>query len=222
MEFKNISHDLEEIARNYDYRQPPDFLLKIQDFLTYISRLIRDVLSYLRLPQLGNSDSRGVATLLQILVIAAGVVAVVMVLLLVASKLRTLQAQRKIALGSLVVGESPLDSAGWLALAQELEGKKSYKEACRAVYMSILHLLDERGIMPFSTTKTNYEYFYALKRMQSVAESFRKLVDLVEHIWFGDKPAREEDFKICMEQARRVRDDLPLRAVPDHHTKAGR
>ncbi len=184
MEFRNISHEIAEIAKDYDYQQPPDLLVKLQDLIAYLLRLLRDFLSYLRIPQLGGSDSRGVANLLQVLVITAGVVAVVMVLLLVASRLRTLQAQRQLALGSMVVAESPLDSKGWRALAEELKGKSSYKEACRAVYMSILLLLDEQKIMAFSATKTNYEYFYALKRLTKVAQSFRSLVDLVEHIWF--------------------------------------
>jgi hypothetical protein len=209
MEFKNISHEISEIAKNYDYRQPPDILIKLQDLISYLYRLIRDFLSYLRLPQFSGSDTRGVANLLQVLVVMAGVVAAVMVLLLVASRLSVLQTQRKLALGSIVVGESPLDSRGWLALAEELEGKASYKEACRAVYMSILHLLDERRIIAFSATKTNYEYFYALKRMAKVAESFRNLVDLVEHIWFGDKAATGEDYRQCRQQASLVEDGLP-------------
>jgi len=213
MEFKNISHDLEAIAKNYDYRQPPDILLKLQDLLAYINRFLRDLFSLLKLPQFGNADSRGVATLMQILVVAAGVVAVVMILLLVASRMRTLQAQRKIALGSIVVGDSPLDSTGWLKLAQELDAKQSYREACRAVYMSVLHLLDERNVVAFSATRSNYEYFYALKRMQGVAPSFRNLVDNVEYIWFGDKVASADDYRYCLEQLRVLKEGLPLKAV---------
>jgi len=221
MEFKNVSHDLGEIAKNYDYRQPPDILLRLQDLLAYINRFLRDLFSMLKLPQFGNADSRGVADLMQVLVIIAGVVGAVMVLLLVASRLRTLQAQRNLALGSIVVGDSPLDSVGWLKLAQELENNQSHREACRAIYMSVLHLLDERNVVPFSATRSNYEYFYALKRMQSVAESFRRLVDSVEYIWFGDKQANNDDFRYCMEQSRLVQDGLPLKAV-NELSKAGR
>jgi hypothetical protein len=132
-----------------------------------------------------------------------------MVLLLVASKMRALQAQRNLALGSMVVAESPLDSKGWLALGQELAAKSSYKEACRAVYMSVLHLLDEQKIMAFSATKTNYEYFYALKRLSKVAQSFRNLVDLVEYIWFGDKEATVDDYEQCRKQAGIIAEGLP-------------
>ena len=63
--------------------------------------------------------------------------------------------------------------------------------------------------MAFSVTKTNYEYFYALKRMPKVAEAFRNLVDLVEHIWFGAKAATREDLRQCREQALLVEDGLP-------------
>ena len=67
--------------------------------------------------------------------------------------------------------------------------------------------------MAFSATKTNYEYFYALKRMAKVAESFHNLVDLVEHIWFGDKEATGEDYKQCREQARLAEDGLPIKMI---------
>ena len=217
MEFKNIASDLSEIAKNYDYRQPPDILVKLQELISYLLRLLRDFLSYLKLPQFGNTDTRGVATLLQMLVVAAGVATAIVVLLLVASRMRSLQIQRKLALGSMVVGESPLDSQGWLTLSQDLEGKACYKEACRAVYMSILHLLDERQIIAFAVTKTNYEYFYALKRMAKVAESFRMLVDLVEHIWFGDKEASKDDYQKCRSEAELIAKGLPakiLHALP--------
>jgi hypothetical protein len=212
MEFRNISREIAEIGKNYDYQQPPDILIKLQDLLAYFLRLLRDFLSYLKLPELGSSDSRSVATLLQVLVITAGVVAVVMVLLLVASKLRALQAQRNLALGSMVVAESPLDSKGWLMLGEELEAKGSHREACRAVYMSTLHLLDEQKIIAFSATKTNYEYFYALKRLSKVAQSFRNLVDLVEYIWFGDKEATSEDYTQCRKQAGIIAEGLPRTA----------
>jgi len=221
MEVKNIGHEISEIAKNYDYRQPPDVLIKLQEFVAYLYRLLRDVLSFLKLPQLANSDTRAVADLLQVLVVAAGVAAAVMVLLLVASRMRVIRNQRQLALGSIVVGESPLDSQGWLALGEELAGNASYKEACRAVYMSILHLLDERNIVAFSATKTNYEYFYALKRTGHIAGAFRNLVDCVEYIWFGDKPATKDDYQECRQQAKLIQEGLPVKiAVVAAHSRS--
>jgi len=208
MEFKNISRQLSEIAKNYDYQQPPDLLIKFQELMGYIDRLIRELLSYLKLPPIGT-DSRGVANILQVLVVVAGVAAAVMILLLVASRLKSIERQRKLALGGMVVGESPLDSAGWLNLADELAAKTSYKEACRAVYMSVLHLLDERQVIFFSATKTNYEYFYALKKLPALADSFRQLADLVEEIWFGDKSAGVQDFNQARSLAGTLKTSLP-------------
>ena len=43
-------------------------------------------------------------------------------------------------------------------IAQLLK-ENATKEACRALYMSCLHLLDEDEIAVFAPTKTNYEYF---------------------------------------------------------------
>jgi hypothetical protein len=64
--------------------------------------------------------------------------------------------------------------------------------------MSCLHLLDESAIAVFAPTKTNYEYFYALKQYPPIAQSFRLLVDDVELIWFGGKTATSADYEQCL------------------------
>jgi hypothetical protein len=209
MEFKNISRELNEIAKDYDYQQPPDILLKLQELIASVLRFLKDLFNYFKVPQFESSDSTAVATILQVIVVLVGLVAAVMVVLLVASRLRQLQLQKQAALGTMIAEDGPLDSSGWSALADQLNDKGSYKEACRAVYMSILLLLDEEKVMAFAATKTNYEYFYALKRMPNIATSFRQLVDRVEELWFGDRRATAQDFKDCREQARAIVNALP-------------
>jgi hypothetical protein len=194
MEAKNIAGQIAEVAKNYDYHEPPSALVKLQELLTNLIRAIRDWLNMLQFPQTGSSDTRFVGNLLQTLLVVTAIVAAVIVIVLIARRLTHLNDQRKLARGEMIVGESPLDSNGWHDHATQLFQNGANREACRAIYMSCLHLLDEAGIADFAPTKTNYEYFYSLKKEPTIASQFRKLVDTVETIWFGNKVAEPDDY----------------------------
>lgn len=194
MEAKNIAGQIAEVAKNYHYHEPPSVLVKLQEMLTNLIRAIRDWLNMLQMPQTGSADTRIVGDLLKFLVVVVAVVAAIVVIILIARRLSHLTNQRKLARGEMIVGESSLDSAGWLNHAKELFQGGANREACRAIYMSCLHLLDESDIAVFAPTKTNYEYFYSLKKHPEIATQFRQLVDTVEYIWFGNKQAEESDY----------------------------
>jgi len=207
MEFKNIAGQIGEVAKNYDYHEPPGVLVKLQELMTAIARAIRDFLDLLQLPQTGSSDTKLVGNLLQILLALAAVVAIAIVIFLVVRRVKHLQAQKQMTLGEMIDGERALDSKGWRNLAEQLTQNGSLREACRAIYMSCLHRLDESSIAVFAPTKTNYEYFYALKQYPAIAQNFRTLVDLVELIWFGGKAATASDYRECVSLLNRIEDD---------------
>ncbi len=198
MEYKNIAGQIAEVAKNYNYHEPPGILVKLQELLTAIARAIRDLLNLIQLPQTGSSDTKMVGNLLQLLLALAAVVAVLVVAFLVVRRVKHLQAQKQMTLGEMIDGERALDSKGWRNLAEELSQTGSLREGCRAIYMSCLHHLHESSIAVFAPTKTNYEYFYALKQQPLIAQNFRTLVDLVELIWFGGKTATPADYRQCL------------------------
>ena len=198
MEAKNIAKEIAAVAKDYDYQQPPGLMVKVQEIITSIIRAINDLLNMIELPQTGSSDTKLVGDLLHVLLVIVAAVAIIVVGFVIVRRLKYLESQRKIARGELIVGESALDSRGWRNFAEKKFKEKSTKEACRAIYMSCLHLLDEDKIAVFAPTKTNYEYFYALKQKPTIAQHFRPLVDNVELIWFGNKEAAEGDYNNCL------------------------
>lgn len=198
MDSRNIAKEIAEIAKDYDYQQPPGLLIKIQEIITSIIRAIHDLLSLIELPQTGSSDTKVVGDLLQAVVIVVAVLAAAVVAIVIVRQLKQIETQRKLARGELIVSESELDSKGWRSFAAQLLKENATKEACRAIYMSCLRLLDEDKIAVFAPTKTNYEYFYTLKQKPSIAQHFRPLVDTVELIWFGNKEAEESDYIACL------------------------
>ncbi|MBP9094622.1 DUF4129 domain-containing protein [bacterium] len=197
MDSRNIAKEIAEVAKDYDYQQPPGLLIKIQEIITSIIRAIHDLLSLIELPQTGSSDTKLVGDLLQTLVLIVAVIAAAVVTIVIVRRLKQIETER-LAGGQLIVRESELDSKGWRSLATQLLEENSTKEACRAIYMSCLRLLDEDKIAVFAPTKTNYEYFYALKQKPSIAQYFRPLVDTVELIWFGNKEAEKSDYTDCL------------------------
>lgn len=199
MDSRNIAKEIAEIAKDYDYQQPPGLLIKIQEIITSIIRAIHDILSLIELPQTGSSDTKLVGDLLQTLVVLVAVLALAVVAIVILRRIKQIESQKKLAGGELIVRESELDSRGWRSFAAQLFKENATKEACRALYMSCLHLLDEDEIAVFAPTKTNYEYFYTLKQKPSIAQNFRPLVDTVELIWFGNKDAEESDYNDCLD-----------------------
>lgn len=213
MEFKNVAKPLSEIAKNYQYHEPPSFVLTIQEWITNLLRAVLDLLRLLRIRIPEGSDTRLVGNFMQSLIIAVGVVAVFVIILVVANKLKHIQAAKALARGGMIVEESALTASGWKDLALEMGTQKRYREACRAVYMSGLHFLDETAIADFNPTRTNYEYFYLLKKNKYLAEPFRALVDRVETIWFGFGEARENDLAFCLDKLKELEESSPTKML---------
>ncbi|MBI5171895.1 MAG: DUF4129 domain-containing protein [Candidatus Melainabacteria bacterium] len=218
MEFKNIAGPLSEIAKNYNYKEPPGILVSLQELISNLLRALVELLSMLKLPSAGTTDSRAAATLVQYAVIAVGIICAVCLILIVAGRLRHNAAARKLAQSGLINAERPLDRQGWKEQAEKEAMEGNYKESVRALYMSALYLLDERGVTRFQASKTNYEYFYSLvnagagKNYQILREPFRNLVDRVEEIWFGFNEALPEDYEFC--SAALTKMEEVLAAVP--------
>lgn len=211
-DFKNIAKPLSEIAKNYDYREPPSFLVAIQEFITNAFRYLAELLSLLKLSP-GAADSRATATIVQFIVIAVGIICLLFLLVVIAGKLRHIQNAKQLASSGLVQADIPLDRVGWRNLALKLAEERNFRDSVRAIYMSALYLLDEKGVIRFAPTKTNYEYFYALGAKNVLQDPFRKLVVKVESIWFGYDEATEEDHKLCLRQLQDM-EDLVLNERP--------
>lgn len=192
---KDVSQIVEEVARAYDYRQPPGILVKLQELIDDAMRAIQDFLNALTVRIPGVGDTSLIGNIMQIVVIVIGCACVVLVMYALFKRLRNLQKQKQLSSGGAVVLELELDSKGWQAEAERLAQKKEYREALRALYFSFLRRLDEVEILKFSPTRTNYEYWYALARNKQMQQDFRDLADIVEDSWFGWLQPTNQDYE---------------------------
>jgi len=179
-------------------------LLALQRLVRAFLRFLSDLLASLHIPIGGTTDSRAMSNVLLVAVLALGSICVVLVVVAIVARARQLKrAQKKSKLG--VDAQAILLSAeAWRQEADRLSGEKAWKEACRASYFSFLRGLDEKGVLPFSPTRSNYEYYYALSRKSNLAAVFRRLADLVEEEWFGNRVACEADYEECQSLASQV------------------
>lgn len=203
MDLPAVYKEIGEVSAEYSYSKPPELLLMLQRFWRSVLRLVNDILASLHISFGASTDSRGVSNVLLAVVLLLGAICVVVIV--VAIWLRVGQIKRGEKKAKLRDTTTVLLTAeAWRNEAERLAGEKEWKEACRASYFAFLRGLDEKGVLPFSPTRSNYEYYYALSRKSNLAKAFKRLADVVEEEWFGNRVATEEDFAECSKLAAQV------------------
>jgi hypothetical protein len=199
MDIRDITPIIAEVSKNYQYRKPPDALVFIQDMIEKLKRYLLDLLSQLHLvlPDYQTNTSM-VGNIMQIVLLIAGVCAVALFVWLVWRRLTLLNTQALLAKRGQLASDEVKDADAWRAHAAELAGQPDYKLACRALYMSLLKRLDQKEVLEFVPTRTNYECWYSLARNKSLALLFRELANIVEASWFGNRTANATDYEQCL------------------------
>ncbi|MBK9145856.1 MAG: DUF4129 domain-containing protein [Candidatus Melainabacteria bacterium] len=206
----DVREKLAVMASQYDYRKPPEILVKIQEWITEVVRAVLDFLKGLNIV-VPRADTGAVGDIMQILALIAGVLCLILLIVLMFGRLKHLKNQSELARRGAITVDEDLDSAGWRKQAGAWADSSRWREACRALYLSILHELDEKGTIAFSHTRSNYEYWYALAANTSIQKRFRRLADIIELVWFGNHQAGREDYQQCRDLAdeltRLIRED---------------
>lgn len=209
MSKKDVSPVLEELSKNYNFHETPELVSAIQNLLSEIYRFINDLLRHFRVPIAGDTNTSALADLLQFGLIAAGVICVIILIFISYNKVHKLKLKSRGEFKGAEETEEKLDSSGWQNRAEGLAEKEEWSKACRAIYLSLLYLLDERSVLKYTPTRSNYEYWYALSTQKSIQKPFRELADLVDLIWFGEYTASESDYNACSELKKKIVEDTP-------------
>lgn len=208
MKFTDITNEIASVAGQYKYHDPPSVLVKLQELLTQVLRLVKDWLESLKVLVPGFSDTRMVGDAMQFVLYGVGVLCFVLLVWVVWSRLNRLHVQTQLARTGAIGSEALLDATGWFDNAETLASQKQWKQACRALYHALLRLMDEKDILTFTATRTNYEYWYALSQYQSIQRMFRQVYDRVEIIWFGNRNADRHDYDECLNIYRQAEKDI--------------
>jgi hypothetical protein len=81
--------------------------------------------------------------------------------------------------------------------AEELAGKRSYRQAIRALYLAALLRLDERGQLSFDRALTNREVLRnaGTKGSGQLVERLAPLVERFDRHWYGAVVCTEDDYR---------------------------
>ena len=194
MDLSEISQQIANVAANYKYKAPPDFLIQLQNWVQSFMRFIHDLLSALHIDLGGAADTRMASDVMQIILWTTGLVCLALFMWAMWNRFGQLKQQANLARKGQTSGSEILDAYGWKEQAQSLAAQAKFREACRAVYFAALRTMDESKLLEFSPSRSNYEYFYSLARRPEIAKDFRRLANLVESSWFGKRVATQADF----------------------------
>jgi hypothetical protein len=102
------------------------------------------------------------------------------------------------------------DPEGLWRQADELARRGEFLAAVRTLYLSVLALLHQAGLIRYERTRTNGEYADQLRRHGPLHGPFCRLTGLFELKWYGERACREGDYQGC----RGLAEELRQRAGP--------
>jgi hypothetical protein len=213
MDYRDISPTIAEVARNYHYQKPPDLFIYVQDLVEKLLRLLGDLLSSLRIFMPGMADTHMVGNVMQIVLFVAGLLAVLAIVYFAYRRLTQIRDQSLLAKRGQLGAETMLDASGWRSQAEQLSSQQQWRQACRALYFSLLRSMAEKEVLEFVPTRTNYEYWYALTLHKPLALVFRQIADIVEVSWFGHHEATKSDYDQCLNLLQQAEAEINAKKV---------
>jgi hypothetical protein len=89
--------------------------------------------------------------------------------------------------------------------SDELARAGRFLEAVRTLYLAVLALLHQGGLIRYERTRTNGEYADQLRRKSSPTHRpFLGLTGLFEVKWYGQRSCRSEDYGSCRQLAETI------------------
>jgi hypothetical protein len=89
--------------------------------------------------------------------------------------------------------------------ADELAGRGNFLGAVRLLYLSVLALLHQAGLIRYERTRTNGEYADQLRPRLALHGPFCQLTGVFDLKWYGERTCAEGDYRTCRGLAEEVR-----------------
>lgn len=171
-------------------------------FLAPLGRAVEQVLSALAgvFDRLGRGFTAGSPVLALV-----GLAALALVAIWVGMRLRG----QMVPGGSLAgasLGPSELDSDGLFRLAEHYAGLGEWRVSARYLFLSTLAFYLDRRLLPRDDSLTDREYLAYLREKPAPREAWSRLVAAFEPLWYGYRPAGEQDYRRLRELAARARE----------------
>jgi hypothetical protein len=206
--FADVHNLIAATAQHYQYPPPPEMLLNLQELISKLLRALLDLISSLLSVIPGYTDTRAVGNFMRLGLYVMGLFASLLLIWLLFTRLSELGKQAQLARTSTLSDSAPLTADAWHRQAMRFAQAGNWKDACRALLLAAVRLLDEQQVVPFLANRTNFEYGYALSSRVSIRSNFRSLADTVDICWFGNNEASETDFRDCQTHFEAIQSEL--------------
>lgn len=113
--------------------------------------------------------------------------------------------------------DDPTTSAEATARAAELESVRDYRLAMRQRYLACLLLLDERGVIRYDPSLTNYEHLRQVRDQGEVYDLLNAVIHTFENVWYGFEPvdeARYRQYVAAVERLQQIVGTMRPQVIP--------
>ena len=98
-----------------------------------------------------------------------------------------------------------LSSADWVERSQTARVNGNYRQAILCLYQGMLQLLDERGVIPAQSSRTDQEYRRSLSKLQvSPTQPYELLLSIHQRLCFSSAEASQSLFEQCQQAYRQI------------------
>lgn len=141
--------------------------------------------------QIGN----GLSQVLSVILASAIIVLFIALIAFVLARIGAAGIASRTAAGMNDLYEGPKTPKAALSEAARLASEGDYRSALRLVYLAILLKLDDRELIRFDRTGTNWEYLAKLRPYSELQEILRPVTIAFDEKWYGHAPASDEDYR---------------------------
>jgi hypothetical protein len=99
--------------------------------------------------------------------------------------------------------DSELSVAGWLQRSQKFQQQGNYREACLCLYMAMLQRLNDTGLVPHQSSRTDGEYLQLVQQLPKPTP-YQTLLVTHQELCFSNTEASRSVFDECQEAYREI------------------
>jgi len=99
--------------------------------------------------------------------------------------------------------DSELSVAGWLQRSQKFQQQGNYREACLCLYMAMLQRLNDTGLVPHQSSRTDGEYLQLIQQLPKPTP-YQTLLVTHQELCFSNTEASRSVFDQCQEAYREI------------------
>jgi hypothetical protein len=93
--------------------------------------------------------------------------------------------------------------ADWLGRSQKFQQQGNYREACRCLYMAMLQRLNDSGIAPHQSSRTDGEYLQLIQQLPQ-PQPYQTLLVTHQQLCFSNAEASSSVFEQCQQAYREI------------------